>query len=131
MARDRSYSPNAKRFFKKPIVTQDEVDAIRAMGRAATAFLEDEKFLPIRNYMLQAQQEILTMHAEQSIYDAQEEVAMGDRIKRIFFPAKKEYEMVAGEYRFVKRFLAHLDQSIKIANDLNDRIKSEEVEVRG
>jgi hypothetical protein len=127
--RDRTFKPTLPRSFRKHRVTQDEIDRIRAEAKAAMALLTDPEFESVRTYLEQAKEDILHMHAKQSIYDVEEEYKVGDTIRRLFMPAKKEYTMLAGEYRFIERFVSDLNVKIRLAKDMEEKIQKEELEV--
>ena len=129
--RQRKYTPKIRRVVRKSKTTQEEVDMIRSEGHAADMILNSNELKPIRDYLKTAMNDILTMYAKQSIYDVTEEYKVGDILKKMFFPAKKEYTMLAGEYRFIERLLGHLEQSSLIAKELDAKIKNEEIEVVG
>jgi hypothetical protein len=122
--RNRIYKP--KRLFKKYTITQNKIDKIRYEAKESRKIL-NSKFLT--SYLEAAQKDILETHALQSIYDSQEEYKMGETIRRLFFPAKKEYTMLAGEYRFIDRFVGDLKQAVSIAESMEEKLNSGELEV--
>lgn len=124
MARDRTYKPvvNAK----KHHASQEEIDNIRQDARHAKELLVNP-FL--KAYCENTKRSILELHARQLIGDVAETTEQNGVKRTITVPAKKEYTLLAGEYRFVERLLADLENNVLIAQELESKLKSEEIDV--
>lgn len=128
--RKRIFDMKSIRRIKKEIVSQEEVDKIRIEAAGARAIMEDPKFQFLREYLKGYQEDIKEIYARQSIYDVTEEHKVGEVIRKLFFPAKKEYSMLAGEYRFIDTLVSFLKTAIEIEEKMNAKIKTEEIEVK-
>lgn len=107
---------------QKQIITQDEWDQIQLESKSAYDLLNHAKFAFLRQYLSNAQLSIEKTFARQSITDAAVEentVVNGvvERVRRIFLPAKKEYSHLAGEYKFIDRFLADMQTFSTLATE--------------
>lgn len=124
MARDRTYRPQES--IKKHKMSQDEIDSIREDAKNAQFLLLNPYF---RAYCENTKKSILELHATQAIYDVTETTENNGVKKSISIPAKKEYTLLAGEYRFIDRFISDLEQTVQIAKEMESKIQSEEIEV--
>lgn len=125
MARDRTFKPvtNTKKYY----VPQSEIDEIRDDAKSAQELLDNPY---LKNYCKQSQKSILTIHAKQSIYDSEESIENEGNRKTIKYPAEKEYNMLAGQYRFIDQLFIDLKSAVQLAKTLDEKIKSGEVEVK-
>jgi hypothetical protein len=126
MARDRSYPKNLQQT-KKDKITQEEIDSIRQDARDAKELLENSYLL---TYFNNSKQSILELHAGQFIEDVVVTTESNGVKKSLSTPAKKEYIMLAGQYRFIQNFLGDLEQTVLICQQMEEKIKSEELEVQ-
>lgn len=107
---------------QKQRITQDQWDQIQIESDAATELLQHDKFVFVREYLSNTKKSIEQTFLRQSINDAaiEENTITGgvvERVKRIFLPAKKEYSHLAGEYKFIERFLADMEKFSALAKD--------------
>lgn len=107
---------------QKQRLTQDQWDQIQVESDAATELLQHDKFVFVREYLSNTKKSIEQTFLRQSINDAAIEentITNGvvERVKRIFLPAKKEYSHLAGEYKFIERFLADMEKFSALAKD--------------
>ncbi len=121
--RDRSYEKLKE---KASRVSQDEIDSIRDDARNAQEALSNPFVI---NYFSTVKKDILDMHAKQLVYDAEEHLNLPNGKKVIKLPSKSEYLILAGKYRLAEQFIQDMEQAVSIGKDLEDRIKSETVEV--
>jgi hypothetical protein len=124
MARDRTYKPVTNP--TKYQVSQDEIDKFREDAKNAAALLNNPY---LKTYFQTSKDQILEMHAKQSIYDVTEERETNGITTKMHFPAKKEYSMLAGKYRFMDEFIEDLKQAVSTGKLLDEKMKSEEIEV--
>lgn len=106
----------------KQKIAQDEWDQVQIDSEAATELLQSPKFVFLRDYLSNTQRSIEKTFTRQSINDAAIEentVVNGviERVKRIFLPAKKEYSHLAGEYKFIERFLSDMEKFASLATE--------------
>lgn len=125
--RNRKFDPSTLVKGKKYAATQEEIDQIIEEARQSQILLN----LPyVMSYIEQAKKEILEMHARQSVYDVEEEQDVAGQKRIIKFPAVKEYQMLAGEYRFMDRFINDLQHNVELGKIVEEKLKTGEVEVR-
>lgn len=125
MARDRTYNPEPAA--RKYTVTQEEIDAIREDGKNAKALLDNPY---LKEYCNNIKKSILELHAKQAVYDRTETTETNGVKDTIIIPSKKEYTLLAGEYRFIDKLISNLEQTVKIAKDMEEKLKTEELEVK-
>lgn len=125
MSRDRTYKPVINE--KKYQITQAEIDSIRDDARAATDLLKNPYF---NSYCEQTKKSILELHAKQAVYDVTVTTETNGEKRSITIPSKKEYAMLAGEYRFIERLLSDSEQTVLICKEMEERLKSETLEVQ-
>lgn len=113
----------------KTKVKQSQIDKIKADGLASDTLLTSDEFKFLIDYIEESKQYILDTHAKQSLYDLEEQHTVGDKIRKIFIPAQKEYNLMAGEYRFANKIINHLRSNVELAKELTEKIKAGEVEV--
>lgn len=106
----------------KQKIAQDEWDQVQIDSEAANELLKHPKFAFLRNYLSNTQQSIEKTFTRQSINDAAIEentIVNGvvERVKRIFLPARKEYSHLAGEYKFIERFLSDVQKFADLATE--------------
>lgn len=124
MSRDRTYKPKTPT--KKITTTQKEVDQVKDDARHAQSLLDNPY---LKTYCNNVKHSILERHAKQDIFDSSEQSEQNGVKITTHFPAKKEYLLLAGEYRFIDRLLSDLRQTVAIGKDLDEKIKSEEIEI--
>jgi hypothetical protein len=123
--RDRTYKPITNQ--KKYQITQTEIDTIRANARAAKVLQENTFFT---TYCAQAKQDILDLHAKQAVYDVVVTTEANGEKRSVTIPSKKEYAMLAGEYRFIDRLFGDLEQAIFTCQEMEEKLKDETLEVQ-
>lgn len=121
--RDRSYEKLKE---KASRVSQDEIDSIREDARNAAEALANPFVI---SYFSTVKKDILDIHAKQLVYDAEEHHNLPNGVKVIKFPSKSEYLVLAGKYRLSEQFIQDMEQAVAIGKELEERIKSETVEV--
>lgn len=123
MSRDRSYPKPQLTKFK---IKQDEVDSIRQDSKDAKELKGNKFFL---NYIANKKQSILELTAKQLIGDATQTTESNGVKKTVVIPSKKEYTLLAGQYRFIDEFLEDMNRAEAICSDMEEKIKSGELEV--
>lgn len=125
MARDRTYkSPTNTKKYQS---TQEEIDQIREDAHNAKDLLDNPY---LKTYLQNSQNSILQIHAAQLVNDTTETTETNGIKTAVIVPAKKEYAMLAGQYRFINQLLGDLEQTVLIGTELENKIKSEEIEVK-
>lgn len=122
--RDRTYTPKSPK--RKYRTTQDEIDSIRQDAKNAKDLLENSFLM---SYLANRKNSILEIHAKQSIYDRSESTTNNGITDTVIIPAKKEYTLLAGEYRFVDKLIADLEQSLLLAKGLDEKIKNDQIDI--
>lgn len=125
MARDRLYKPETP--IKKYLVPQEEIDSIREEAKQAQYLLDNPL---LRIYLQNAKNSILELNAKQLVYDAEETTETNGVKTTTKIPARREYIMLAGQYRFIEQLIRDMEQSIFLAKQTDEKIKSEEIEVK-
>lgn len=123
--RDRTLKPVTP--VKKFSIKQEEIDKIREDAHHAQELL-DNPFL--NSYLSNTKQSILELHAKQLIYDVSETTEANGVKKTIIIPSKKEYTLLAGEYRLADRITADIEQTIQISKEMDEKLKSGELEIK-
>lgn len=122
------------RILKKPIfktrIKQGEIDQIKSVGEASKELLENPQFAFLIEYLSNSKKYILEVHAKQSLHDIEEQYTVGDRLRKLFVPASKEYTLMAGEYRFIDKLMAMLRSNVEVHAELENKIKKNLVEIQ-
>lgn len=127
MARDRNLNPHTQPQTRKVQIYQSQIDAIHENAKHARELLGNPFFT---QYLEQAQKDILNIHAKQLAIDISETEKKTQTISETkIYPAKKEYIMLAGEYRFMERLQADLQQLLENERVLNEKLQAEELEI--
>ncbi|HYT02539.1 MAG TPA: hypothetical protein VEL70_06480 [Candidatus Acidoferrum sp.] len=124
MARDRTFVPPVSS--KKFKISQDEIDGIRKDAEEAKILLKNNYLFA---YFNNTKQSILDIHAQQLICDTTETTEVNGVKNSIIKPSRQEYAHLAGTYRFIEKFINDLHQIITICEDMEYKIKNEELEV--
>ena len=113
-------------------ISQQEADSINAQALAASEILEDERFQFLRDYLKNASDYVEKCILENTIHDAREIVTVSDKLTRIFFsPKKVQVDELVGQYKFIKQFMADLEQIAAIKRDLDQSLINGTVKVNG
>lgn len=124
MARDRTFK--LQPLIKKDKITQESIDETREKATHAKELLKNPY---LQNYFQTAKDRILNIHAKQMLVDSTEEREQNGMKTTFRHTAKKEYTLLAGQFRFMEQFLSDLEQDIEIAKMMEEKLKSEELEV--
>ncbi len=124
--RNRKFDPNAVVKGKKYLLSQDDIDKVREDAKKSQELLDNSY---LQSYFTQAKGEILDINAKRLLQDTEESKEQDGVKKTIKFTAEKEYELLAGQFRFMDAFLNDLQQNIEIAKMLEEKLASGEVEV--
>lgn len=114
---------------RKQQVSQEQLEAIRVQSEAAKEILGEPRFAFLLEYLNSRQESIKEVFATHSIEDAWQELPRGNVMTKIFFPAKKEYSHLSGEYKFISQFLADLQVFAGMYEELMKKIEDKVVEV--
>lgn len=95
---------------KKPSISGKDWEQLKSDADAASQILKGDQYLFLRDYLDRARNSVLQSFARQSIEDVTvEEVDIsGNKIRKVFHPAKKEYTHLAGQFKFIEQLLADL-----------------------
>lgn len=117
---------------RKHLMTQDEYYEIREQSRYAKEFLESDNFAFIRKYLDEALSSIENTILDNTIRDVTESVTITPSIvKKFFTPKKVQVDELAGQHRFLKKFISDMQYYASLIDNLEKEIKSGRVKVDG
>lgn len=123
--RNRTFTPTTP--IQKFSIKQEEIDSVREDALHARELLDNPL---LQSYLSNVKHSILELHAKQLLYDASETSDTNGIKKTIIIPAKKEYTLLAGEYRLAERIITDLEQTIHISKDMDEKLKLGELEIK-
>lgn len=113
----------------KQKISADNWEKMLSEAETAKEFLTDKKFEFIRKYLSASQSSILERFARESINDVTiQDTQMsqdGSGVSRtVTIPAKKEYSHLAGEFKFIERFINDLQKIVELPIQAKNDVKN-------
>lgn len=119
-------------------LSSEEWEQIKDEAAAAKAILKGKEYQFLRDYLKKSQDHVLKTFAVHSIEDAwiddyqttqTPQGSVIERVKRVFFPAKKEYSHLSGEYKFIERLLGDLTTISELPDKARKEVEAGTLEI--
>lgn len=115
---------------KKYIITQKEYNQIREQSESAQTFLESATFKFIREYLQNSLSSIENSILNNTIRDVTERVTIGQTLKDFFTPKQVQVDELAGQYKFINKFMTDMQIYANQIYDLDKQIEKGRVQVK-
>ena len=115
---------------KKYTLTQKEYDQIKTQSESARAFLESATFDFIREYLKNSLSSIESSILNNTIRDVTERVTIGQTLKDFFTPKQVQVDELAGQYKFITKFMGDMQIFADQIKDLDRQIEEGRVKIK-